>query len=62
MRLTKMDMAKVIITALYNMPELVTKDNKVRWKEAQMKAHKRTVEELEYPYKLAHKILTDRIK
>ena len=60
MRITKMDMAKVIITALHNLPKLVTEENSILWKEAQLKAKKRTVKELKYHYEIAHKILTNR--
>ena len=53
-------MAKVIITALHNLPKLVTEENSILWKEAQLKAKKRTVKELKYHYEIAHKILTNR--
>ena len=62
MRQTKLDKAKVIVTALHNLPHLVTEKDNIIWKEAKKLSRKSTSDQLQYHYELAHKILTDRIK
>jgi len=58
-QLTKLDMAKVVVTALYNLDGLVTEENEVLWK--RVKRHARLKkEDLESSYKLAKKILGER--
>ena len=57
---TKMDMAKVIVTALYNLPELVTKDNRALWREAIVRSRAKK-DRLTYHYAISKRILEDRI-
>ena len=62
MKLTKMYKAKVIVTALYNLPQLVTEDNIVAWKSAKRMVRKLTTEQIDPQYQLAHKILTEQAR
>lgn len=55
--LTKLDMARIIVQALYNSKKLPAVDN-INVK----RMAKRSKIELNDSYKLAHKILTDSIK
>lgn len=58
--LTKMDMAKVIVTALFDLPELVTEEKfPVAWRTAGRIARDKK-EVVEDHYKKAHKILSER--
>ena len=57
MRQTKLDMARVIVQALYNMPELPAVDHHAIKKQARRKKI-----HLAEDYTLAHKILTDRVR
>ena len=53
-------MCKTIITALYNLPELVTEDNKVQW--VDVKALMRNkIEDLQNRYDKAKRIINDRL-
>lgn len=61
MKLTKMDMAKVIVTALYNLDELVTEKNHVAWRHAK-NLTKLKKEYLQEDYKRAVNILDNRSK
>ena len=54
-----MDMAKVVVTALYNLPELVTEKNKVAWKHAKRLSTMKK-ENLQRDYDLAYDILSRR--
>ena len=54
-----MDMTKVIVTALYNLPELVTEKNKVAWKHAERLSRTKK-ENLQRDYDLAYRILSRR--
>ena len=58
--LTKMDMAKVIVTALYHLPELATEENKIAWKHAKQLA-RLPKEGLQSDYERACKILNERV-
>jgi len=59
-KLTKLTMCKTIITALYNLPELVTEDNKVQW--VDVKALMRNkIEDLQNRYDKAKRIINDRL-
>ena len=60
MRLTKMDMAKIIVTALYNLPKLVTEDQSIYWRTA-IKLSRRTVKHLTGDYNKAIKVIQERI-
>ena len=62
MTLTKLDMSKVVVTALYNLPELVVPENSIQWKHAVKMARCQHKDELTIQYNRAHKILTDRNK
>ena len=59
MNLTKMNMAKVIVTALYNLPKLVTEENIQPFAHAR-KLTKWKKDDLVPQYKLAMKILEKR--
>jgi len=56
MRLTKNDMARVIVTALYNRPELVAADHP----EVIRRARRNSVETLTRQHGLACKVLHER--
>ena len=56
---TKMDMAKVIVTALYDLPELVTEKQAISWKHAIRKSRGKK-ESLTHQYELAKRILEKR--
>lgn len=60
MKLTKFDMAKVISTALYNLPELVTENNKQAWRYA-LKVSRMKKRYVESEYKKAVVILQRRV-
>lgn len=57
MSLTKMEMATVIVTALYNFPKLVTEKNRVQFNHARRIARARK-KDMEHQYALAIKILS----
>lgn len=59
MRLTKMDKAKVVATALYNLPELVTEKNTVAWRYAK-KLTRSPMGNVDRLYELGKKVLEDR--
>ena len=61
-KLTKMDMAKVIVTALYNLDNLVTEDKKVYWKHAVRMASQMKKDEIKIQYDRAYNILLSRSK
>lgn len=60
MKTTNMDMAKVIATALFNLPELVTEKNSEAWKKAKSLARSKK-EDLASYYEKAKKVLEDRL-
>lgn len=61
MKLTKMDMAKVIVTALYNLSELVTEKNQVAWRHAKKLARQKKEHVIDN-YNRAIKVLNNKIK
>lgn len=61
MKLTKMDMAKVIVTALYNLDSLVTEKNKVAWKHAE-KITRMNRHHIKDHYEKAVKVLEEKNK
>lgn len=61
MKLTKMDMAKVIVTALYNLDELVTEKNGVAWRHAKRLARLKK-SHITSDYDRAVRILNERNK
>lgn len=56
-KMTKMDMAKIIVTALYNLKALVTEDQRVAWKHAKKMARSKK-EDLESMCNQAKAILS----
>jgi len=60
MKLTKMDMAKVVVTALYNLTELVTEKNSVAWNHAKRIARQKKDHVVEH-YNKALAVLNKRI-
>ena len=61
MKLTKMDMSKVIVTALYNLDELVTEKNGVAWRHAVRLARQKKDHIVEH-YNKAVRILNKKAK
>ena len=59
MKLTKMDMAKVIVTALYELDELVTENHKMAWSHAKKLCYWKKYQ-LKSDYERAYKILINR--
>lgn len=59
--ITKLEMAKTIATALYNLPKIVTENNKVPWRHVKQLMRLKK-EHLQSQYDKAFKILSDRNK
>ena len=55
----KIDMCRTIVTALWNMPAMVTEQNRVQWKEVQ-RMMRQPKERLQDQYNTAYKILYSR--
>lgn len=57
----KLDKAKVIVTALYNLDKLVTEEQVILWKKVK-RWERMKVKHIQYQYELAMKILQEKIK
>ena len=60
MQLTKMDKARVIVTALYNLKKLVTEEKQLQWKAVKRIARQST-ENLDPLYETAKRVLESRL-